>query len=403
MTVASWTVPLGLACTLLLDAAPRPAAAAPRGSATANPSPATLLERVRTQYREMWSYSITGELEIHVWSASSNQENVLPFLIAADSSGRYREQLRGAPVAYGDGTSEVQFQLADGRFVRRAALRRAPEEGRRTREPSDGFAHRYLGDLRAGIGADSGAKVLRHEALLLGDEAHNCWVLEVPMLSQLPNVEMSPRTLWVDQKRNLVLQQRLSIRTSPGAPGPAWERTETITIKRIRVNQAMPDTLFAFKAPERAREVSTLENQGVDLTGQEAADFTLNDLDGKAVSLKSLRGKVVLIDFWATWCGPCRVEMPRLETLHKEMKSKGLVVLGVNQREEATRARAYIERSGYTFPILLDKDGKASDAYQVSAIPTLLIIDKAGKISSHFVGLREESALREAIAKAGLK
>jgi peroxiredoxin len=401
MSAAPWIVPLTLACTLLLDAA-SPAGAAPSRKSGSTPSAASLLERVRTQYRDLWSYSISGQLEVQISTPAGNQENLIPFLLAADSSGRFREQLSGMPASYGDGTTEVMYVPADGRFVRRAATRRPAEAGIKTREPSDGFARRYLGDLRGAIGADSGARVLRAEPLLLGDEAHNCWVLEVPMLAQVPNLEMSPRTLWVDQKRMLVLQQRLNVRTAPGAPGPTWERTETISVRRIRVNQAQPDTLFAFIPPAGAREVSSLDNQGVDLTGHEAADFTLNDLDGKPVTLKDLRGKVVLLDFWATWCGPCRIEMPRLEALHKELKAKGLVVLGINQREEATRARAYIERSGYSFPILLDKEGVASDAYQVSAIPTLLVIDKAGKVSSHFVGLREESVLREAIAKAGL-
>jgi len=121
------------------------------------------------------------------------------------------------------------------------------------------------------------------------------------------------------------------------------------------------------------------------------------------VTLSKLRGKVVLLDFWATWCGPCRIEMPRVEKLHQEFKGKGLIVLGVNLREAPERARAFMKKNGYTFGSLLDAKAEVADRYQVDGIPTLLVIDRKGQIAAHFVGVREEQDLRDALKKAGLE
>jgi peroxiredoxin len=386
-----------LAITLIAPA--RPASAKSKPAAPAPPSAKQVLEQVRSNYRDLWSYELSGRLEIQLWSAGGNQENVLPFLIAADSAGRFREQLGSYPAAYEDGRTQIQYRPEDGRYTRRSATRRPVRAGARTGEPADGFAGRWLSDLRS-ASSDSGATIVREQTVTLEGRPRECWVIETPSVSGMPNVEMSPRVLWVDKQRSLILMQRLHIKSATAAPGQAWERTETIALDRARVNEAAPDTLFSFRAPPGSKEVTSLDPQGVDLTGQEAADFTLRNLDGKPVSLKSLRGQVVVLDFWATWCGPCRIEMPRLENLHKELKGKGLVVLGINQRETAQRARSYVEKSGYTFPILLDEKGEASDLYQVQAIPTLVVVDPKGRIAAHFIGLREESVLREAVTKA---
>jgi len=139
----------------------------------------------------------------------------------------------------------------------------------------------------------------------------------------------------------------------------------------------------------------------VNLAGTEASDFTLKDLDGKEVALKELRGTVVLLDFWASWCGPCRMELPHIEKLHREFKDKGLVVLGVNNEPPET-ARAFVKKKEYTFPTLVDADRGVANRYQVTGIPAVFVIDKDGKIVAHYVGLRSEADLRAALRRAGL-
>lgn len=172
-----------------------------------------------------------------------------------------------------------------------------------------------------------------------------------------------------------------------------------------RVDESLPDSLFAFVAPAGAQEVQAFSLPGQqqtpsELVGQKAPLFTLADLQGRKVSLAGLRGKVVVLDFWATWCAPCRIEMPRVETLHKEMKSKGVVVLGVNVAEEPALVRRYLAKTPYSFTILLDRQGDAANRYQATGIPTLVVIGKDGRIHSYFQGVRDEDVLRKAVTTA---
>ena len=115
-------------------------------------------------------------------------------------------------------------------------------------------------------------------------------------------------------------------------------------------------------------------------------DFTLQLLSSGNATLSSYQGKVVILNFWATWCPPCRAEMPSMETLYQYYNDQGLEMLAVNLRENSRAVGQFIQRGGYTFPVLLDLDGKIGAAYGVEAIPTTYIIDRAGKIIGRLVG-----------------
>lgn len=133
--------------------------------------------------------------------------------------------------------------------------------------------------------------------------------------------------------------------------------------------------------------------------GQTAPDFTLRTMDGKAVRLCDLKGKVVVLDFWASWCGPCLRELPSIEKLHREYKGKDVILLGVNA-EDPEDARALVQDRQYTFPTLLDEGRSVTKLYQIRAIPTVIVIDPRGLVSEHFVGVRAERDLRAAIQQA---
>jgi peroxiredoxin len=111
-----------------------------------------------------------------------------------------------------------------------------------------------------------------------------------------------------------------------------------------------------------------------------APDFTLKSLKDRNLSLKEFRGQVVMINFWATWCGPCRQEMPALNALYEKYRSAGFVLLGVNVDSETTNAAQMVSKLKATYPILFDTDKRASVLYQVSAMPTTVLIDRDGKV-----------------------
>jgi peroxiredoxin len=113
---------------------------------------------------------------------------------------------------------------------------------------------------------------------------------------------------------------------------------------------------------------------------QPAVDFTLKNLAGDNVRLADLRGQVVLVNFWATWCGPCRQEMPVLERIHQRYQDMGFSVLGVNVEGESGPARALAAETGVSFPVLIDAGQKISKMYDLKAMPSTVIVDRDGNV-----------------------
>ena len=125
-------------------------------------------------------------------------------------------------------------------------------------------------------------------------------------------------------------------------------------------------------------------------TREPAPDFTLPDLEGRRVGLSGLLGRVVFLNFWATWCLPCREEMPTMEKAHRELGPKGLVVLAVNYREDPAAIRPFLRRHALTFPVLLD-DGEVAKRYGLFALPLTYLIDRQGRVAARVVGSRDWS------------
>jgi len=118
-------------------------------------------------------------------------------------------------------------------------------------------------------------------------------------------------------------------------------------------------------------------------------DFTLKDLNGKSHTLSKYKGKVIFLNFWATWCPPCRAEMPAMQKMYKSWNSKKYVMLAVNIGQNKKTVKSFAAENGYTFPILLDSTSSIAKKYRVSGIPTTYIINKEGKIVTRIVGARE--------------
>jgi peroxiredoxin len=118
-------------------------------------------------------------------------------------------------------------------------------------------------------------------------------------------------------------------------------------------------------------------------------EISLMDLNGKEVRLSDFRGKIVFLNFWATWCLPCRVEMPSMEKLHKRLKHKDFVMVAIDLQEPTSRVKKFFEENKLTFICLLDLKGKVGDRYGVKSLPTTFILDKAGRIIGKTVEPRE--------------
>jgi peroxiredoxin len=135
---------------------------------------------------------------------------------------------------------------------------------------------------------------------------------------------------------------------------------------------------------------------------RQQADFTLTDLQGKSWELKSLHGKVVLVNFWATWCPPCRKEMPDLEALHQRFQDQGFVILAISDEEQA-KVRPFIAEYKINYPVLLDPGRKVNDLFQVEGIPKSFVYDRDGKLVAQSIDMRTREQFLQMLGQAGLQ
>ncbi|MEW6046791.1 MAG: TlpA disulfide reductase family protein [Bacillota bacterium] len=135
--------------------------------------------------------------------------------------------------------------------------------------------------------------------------------------------------------------------------------------------------------------------------GSPAPDFTLKDLEGRTVRLSDLRGRPVMINFWATWCPPCREEMPHIEEFVRRFGGR-IEVLGVDVGEPAELVRAFLEKNPYSWRFLLDSDGQVMERYRVFAIPTSYFIDREGIVRAVYTGAMSPEQLRGFARQAGV-
>jgi len=254
------------------------------------------------------------------------------------------------------------------------------------------------------------ARLRGEETLSLGGRKARCYVVDIPGYGW--------DRLWVDEQRFIVLQDRSS-------------DEEVYVTWRLAGADLGPisDKVFEFAVPSGARRVDSFsrpagrlqrdeEKLAVLLIGWEkwsnggegviypyegtkGRDFTLGSLGGGNVRLQSLRGKIVVLDFWASWCKPCQEELAAMQKLHDELASQGVVFLGIDDESPET-VKSFVQAGGYTFPMLLDTEQAIPQLYGVRLVPTTVVIDRKGKIAAHYVGAGGEAGLRRALQSAGL-
>ena len=135
-------------------------------------------------------------------------------------------------------------------------------------------------------------------------------------------------------------------------------------------------------------------------TGMPAAGFSLTDLDGKSHKLEQYRGKVVLLNFWATWCKPCTSEMPAMQTVYDQLRDKDFVVLAVNELEDEAKVREHIQQYKHTFPVLLDRENQVANQYGVFGLPVSVFIDQQGVVQEYIKGgLLTERKIQEIVSR----
>ena len=172
--------------------------------------------------------------------------------------------------------------------------------------------------------------------------------------------------------------------------GPYMELAQLNRYEHMKVHLKAPDYDAALVQVDALDKVRA------------SADFTLNDIQGNSWTLSALKGKVVIVNFWATWCPPCRKEMPDLNAFAAQFKDQGLVILAISDEDMAT-VKPFIDKAGYTYPILLDPGRKVNTLYHIDGIPKSFIYDRDGKLVAQSIDMRTKGQFLEMLKLAGIQ
>lgn len=396
------------------------------------PDARELLKKVNESYRTLKTFQFEGQTVMEMKGDGVYMRFELPFMLTYGKAGQKRVQVKnpfeGSRTIVSDGQTEWTYLVSENQFTKKAFDKTSlPETGTPLLDQFKSytmFSDVISEDLTEGLVS---AKVVREERIELGGQHINCYVLEViysdkgETAAKLKDAKIGndveqgkmafPMTFWVDKERLIILQHKFD---GGGIFAQIFKAfadnanfTMATTLSVAKINETLPDSLFAFTPPAEAKEVAKFdsklagsaeeeESEANTLIGSDAVSFSLADLTGKQFSMDKLRGKVVVLDFWASWCGPCRETMPNVEKLHKEFKDRGVVVLGIND-EEIADAKRFVQKYGYTFPTLIDAKGSVSKQYGIQAIPQTFVIDRDGKIVAQFMGTGQEVNLRDTV------
>ncbi len=233
---------------------------------------------------------------------------------------------------------------------------------------------------------------LPSETLKLQGRLVACRVVEVVYDRKRWKPEERTIKYWIDAKRQLVLKQEFAEWQKQDSDDVLWNWS--YTVDSIALSQRPPSWLISASKEQMDRPEPRLE-----WIGRTAPDFNLLDLSGRPVHSSDLRGKVVFLDFWATWCGPCIDEIPAVMRLASEYKSSGLETWTVSD-EPTSDIQQSLSGNGWALPVLVDSGRRFTDQFQVVGLPSLILIGRDGKVFSYFTGKLSEQSLRAQIESA---
>jgi thiol-disulfide isomerase/thioredoxin len=339
---------------------------------------------------------VVGGNPIHM-STTSSTAVVNPDKMRIESKGPM-----GETTIVTDGEYTWVYISALKQYVKKAAIL----------GPQALFESLGMGNITDPSIATGDAKILGEETIEVDGNKYVCWVVEIKLdklkMPQPGGAELTDGviTLWIDKDLKIDWKMTMSVKVQEGPmPKPVEMKQERIK-RALTLDVDLPDSLFRFTPPEGAKEVAEFARPHPitsNLAGKPAPEFRVKSLAGETFDSASLKGKVVLLDFWATWCAPCRKAMPSVEKIHQEFKDKGLVVLALNVGEERETVEKFLKTVKVTYPVALTTDTDVVSAFQVNALPTYVVIAPDGDIAAYQIGSAGEAALLEALAKAGIK
>jgi thiol-disulfide isomerase/thioredoxin/outer membrane lipoprotein-sorting protein len=384
--------------------APRPPAATATG---ADAAARKAVQAVVQRYRELSSYRLEGQASTEVGSSQGVNLSATLVRFVVRRPGHIASEVRNSQtttriVADGESLWTAVPELSQYQVQSVAAVRASPESALIVRQfdPAGDYVNVLEGvsDVRA-LGKDT----VRTARGVVTCDRYALTVVNPEAAAQ--GVTLRPRILWVDPATRMVLLDSLRIEQNHPQLGLVY------SVNMTRMVVVEPDPVLAADAfrfrPEpgmrRVRHFMQASPEHTAMEGRPAGDFTLETLaDSRPVKLSALKGKVVLLDFWATWCGPCRGWLPIVAKARHEFESKGLVVYAVNEREPEAKVREYLSKQHLDVPVLMDVSGTVGSMYRASSIPLTVVVGRDGKVFRVMLGLHGEDDLRDVLHEVGI-
>lgn len=382
--------------------APEPPATRP----VLSPETKALLDQVKTAYAALQSLSITGKETAHFDVDGHKEDHSFAFTVAYHAPDKFRYERKGEDgnVLLGStGEKTYAFDAINNQYMSKDA----PKKFR-------------LADLDPMIAA-----ALQHECLSLalvlsndvpgtitdGIDAITAGVVKTAA-QEFPTLTVSTRgsdvVLAFDPVTHLLHSQTTDMSRYVKASG--GQKVDAAQIRWDYENKpgdTLDDKQFAWTPPAGAHEVHPPEDPA-EMVGKPAPVFSLTGLDGKVVSSADLKGKIYVLDFWATWCVYCRDSLPHLDALYQANKAAGLKVFAVDElglmQETKEKAQQFVTDTKLGIPVLLDTDSKlGGDAYHADNLPQTVVVGKDGNIIQVFVGGEQDEAIAKTVADAMAK
>jgi peroxiredoxin len=371
--------------------------------AKVTPDVQAVLDRINEAYARLTSLELSGTISMSVQEGNSRRAHEAKFASSFLAPNKYRHQVKDHPLLGGTGAKWYGYSPLNNLYTQadaqpgKALLHDMPEDQAKVLEQEDP-------SLILAISKDPSIDLreLASSITKLADENID-GKNHITLSLTLNDANKGPLTLNFDSQTYLLRRASLNMEDAFEKAGRAdiTDALYRVDYTTIKPNGALKADQFAWMPPSGSKDMAVAKAEALAaadeeagpaaaLVGKPSSDFTLDDMEGKKVTLSEMKGSVVVLDFWATWCGPCVAALPHLNKIYKEFEKDGLKVYALNQREDKQKVADFITNKNLTIPVLLDKEGNVAKQYLVTGIPQTVVIGKDGVVKKVIVGFNPD-------------
>ena len=390
------------------DAPAADAAPAPEQSAKVSPEAKQVIEKIDAAYAGIKHLELAGTFSADLNAAGTERKESKAFTATFAAPNKFRHLMQDDILVGSTGEKAYAFMEARNLYTQAEApkektgLQKMPEPIPQVIQMQNPGLMLAMVKSAAAELSSTFTDIAKAEDTKIGDDAAAYPTLRLT----LPNKMVV--TMLFHPETHLLRQARTDIKPMLEERGTPDVQNATLTVDytTVKTNEgaAVKEEAFAWAPPKDARDLAEMAaadagggggGGSAALEGKPAPDFTVKDMNDKAVALKDLKGKVVVLDVWATWCPPCRASLPHLDELYEQTKDKGVLVYAVNHQEEKGDVQAFVEQTKLKTPVLLDAKGTVAQAYKAEGIPQTMVIGKDGTVKKVIVGFEGEKTSKE--------